>query len=74
MPNFMARFEITNTFVVLCAGKATLIIVGGHAAGATIRSAVDNFLHIDIVSFLGMHSTAVRKNAYFSIQHGSSLV
>ncbi|TVU48455.1 hypothetical protein EJB05_08093 [Eragrostis curvula] len=40
-------------------GKAALITVGGLAAGATIGSAVENFLQVDIVPFLGIHSPAV---------------
>ncbi|CAN6308113.1 unnamed protein product [Urochloa humidicola] len=40
-------------------GKAALITVGGLAAGATVGSAVENFLQVDIVPFLGIHSPAV---------------
>ncbi|XP_062209800.1 protein CHAPERONE-LIKE PROTEIN OF POR1, chloroplastic-like [Phragmites australis] len=40
-------------------GQAALITVGGLAAGATVGSAVENFLQVDIVPFLGIHSPAV---------------
>ncbi|CAL4912465.1 unnamed protein product [Urochloa decumbens] len=40
-------------------GKAALITVGGLAAGATVGSAVENFLQVDIVPFLGIRSPAV---------------
>ncbi|KAL6660246.1 hypothetical protein ACP70R_002368 [Stipagrostis hirtigluma subsp. patula] len=39
--------------------KVALITVGGLAAGATVGSAVENFLQVDIVPFLGIHSPAV---------------
>ncbi|KAL9244835.1 hypothetical protein vseg_018556 [Gypsophila vaccaria] len=39
-------------------GKATLITVGGLVAGAVIGSAVENWLQVDIVPFLGIHSPA----------------
>uniref|UniRef100_A0A0A9ERE4 Uncharacterized protein n=1 Tax=Arundo donax TaxID=35708 RepID=A0A0A9ERE4_ARUDO len=40
-------------------GKAALITVGGLAAGATVGSAVENVLQVDVVPFLGIHSPAV---------------
>ncbi|XP_066305775.1 protein CHAPERONE-LIKE PROTEIN OF POR1, chloroplastic-like [Miscanthus floridulus] len=40
-------------------GKAALITVGGFAAGATVGSAVENFLQVDIVPFLGIHSPTI---------------
>ncbi|KAB2636257.1 hypothetical protein D8674_026791 [Pyrus ussuriensis x Pyrus communis] len=44
-------------------GKATIITVGGLVAGAVVGSAVENFLQVDIVPFLGIHSpAAVRLN------------
>ncbi|XP_074275697.1 protein CHAPERONE-LIKE PROTEIN OF POR1, chloroplastic isoform X2 [Silene latifolia] len=39
-------------------GKATLITVGGLVAGAVVGSTVENFLQVDIVPFLGIHSPA----------------
>ncbi|KAK9677518.1 hypothetical protein RND81_11G148800 [Saponaria officinalis] len=39
-------------------GKATLITVGGLVAGAVVGSAVENWLQVDIVPFLGIHSPA----------------
>lgn len=39
-------------------GKATLITIGGLAAGAVVGSAVENWLQVDIVPFLGVHSPA----------------
>lgn len=39
-------------------GKATLITIGGLAAGAVVGSAVENWLQVDIVPFLGIHSPA----------------
>ncbi|EEF41125.1 protein CHAPERONE-LIKE PROTEIN OF POR1, chloroplastic [Ricinus communis] len=39
-------------------GKATLITLGGLAAGAVVGSAVENWLQVDIVPFLGIHSPA----------------
>jgi hypothetical protein len=46
-------------FLWSCPGKVALITVGGLAAGATVGSAVENFLQVDIVPFLGIHSPAV---------------
>uniref|UniRef100_A0A0D9VPA3 Protein CHAPERONE-LIKE PROTEIN OF POR1, chloroplastic n=1 Tax=Leersia perrieri TaxID=77586 RepID=A0A0D9VPA3_9ORYZ len=40
-------------------GKAALITVGGLAVGATVGSAVENWLQVDVVPFLGVHSPAV---------------
>lgn len=40
-------------------GKATLITIGGLAAGAVVGSAVENWLQVDIVPFFGIHSPAV---------------
>jgi hypothetical protein len=48
-----------SVFVVLRAGKAALITVGGLAVGATVGSAVENWLQVDVVPFLGVHSPAV---------------
>lgn len=39
-------------------GKATLITAGGLVAGAAVGSAVENWLQVDIVPFLGLHSPA----------------
>jgi hypothetical protein len=39
-------------------GKATIITVGGLVAGAVVGSAVENWLQVDIVPFLGVHSPA----------------
>ncbi|KAH7518385.1 protein CHAPERONE-LIKE PROTEIN OF POR1, chloroplastic [Ziziphus jujuba] len=39
-------------------GKATIITVGGLVAGAVVGSAVENWLQVDIVPFLGLHSPA----------------
>ncbi|GMH23652.1 hypothetical protein Nepgr_025495 [Nepenthes gracilis] len=39
-------------------GKATLITIGGLVGGAVIGSAVENWLQVDIVPFLGLHSPA----------------
>ncbi|XP_057501490.1 protein CHAPERONE-LIKE PROTEIN OF POR1, chloroplastic-like [Actinidia eriantha] len=40
-------------------GKATVITIGGLVAGAVVGSAVENWLQVDIVPFLGIHSPAV---------------
>ncbi|KAF0893303.1 hypothetical protein E2562_023940 [Oryza meyeriana var. granulata] len=40
-------------------GKAALITVGGLAVGGTVGSAVENWLQVDVVPFLGVHSPAV---------------
>ncbi|KAL2937032.1 Protein CHAPERONE-LIKE PROTEIN OF POR1 chloroplastic [Bienertia sinuspersici] len=39
-------------------GKATLITAGGLVVGAAFGSAVENWLQVDIVPFLGLHSPA----------------
>ncbi|XVE48823.1 hypothetical protein DITRI_Ditri01bG0033300 [Diplodiscus trichospermus] len=39
-------------------GKATIITIGGLVAGAVVGSAVENWLQVDIVPFLGIHSPA----------------
>lgn len=39
-------------------GKATFITIGGLVAGVVVGSAVENFLQVDIVPFLGIHSPA----------------
>ncbi|KAK9164583.1 hypothetical protein Syun_005485 [Stephania yunnanensis] len=39
-------------------GKATVITVGGLVVGAVVGSAVENWLQVDIVPFLGVHSPA----------------
>ncbi|KAA8535970.1 hypothetical protein F0562_028448 [Nyssa sinensis] len=39
-------------------GKATVITIGGLVAGAVVGSAVENWLQVDIVPFLGIHSPA----------------
>jgi len=60
LPTFIYRFSMTlRPFLALYPGKAALITVGGLAAGATVGSAVENFLQVDIVPFLGIHSPAV---------------
>ncbi|GFY94565.1 chaperone [Actinidia rufa] len=43
-------------------GKATVITIGGLVAGAVVGSAVENWLQVDIVPFLGIHSPAVNLN------------
>lgn len=40
-------------------GKSTIITIGGLVVGAVIGSAVENWLQVDIVPFLGIHSPAV---------------
>ncbi|KAG9442797.1 hypothetical protein H6P81_018651 [Aristolochia fimbriata] len=40
-------------------GKATVITAGGLVVGAVMGSAVENWLQVDIVPFLGIHSPAV---------------
>ncbi|KAL0904174.1 hypothetical protein M5K25_026249 [Dendrobium thyrsiflorum] len=40
-------------------GKATLMTAGGLVVGAVVGSAVENWLQVDIVPFLGIHSPAV---------------
>ncbi|XP_056163936.1 protein CHAPERONE-LIKE PROTEIN OF POR1, chloroplastic [Syzygium oleosum] len=39
-------------------GKATIITIGGLVAGAVVGSAVESWLQVDIVPFLGIHSPA----------------
>ncbi|XP_076924737.1 protein CHAPERONE-LIKE PROTEIN OF POR1, chloroplastic-like [Bidens hawaiensis] len=39
-------------------GKATVITIGGLVAGAVVGSAVETWLQVDIVPFLGIHSPA----------------
>ncbi|KAL9417492.1 hypothetical protein AB3S75_040468 [Citrus x aurantiifolia] len=39
-------------------GKAAVITIGGLVAGAVVGSAVENWLQVDIVPFLGIHSPA----------------
>ncbi|KAH8510489.1 hypothetical protein Peur_052185 [Populus x canadensis] len=39
-------------------GKATIITIGGLVAGAVVGSAVENWLQVDIVPLLGLHSPA----------------
>ncbi|KAF7841318.1 protein CHAPERONE-LIKE PROTEIN OF POR1, chloroplastic [Senna tora] len=39
-------------------GKATVITIGGLIAGAVVGSAVENWLQVDIVPFMGLHSPA----------------
>ncbi|XP_057496590.1 uncharacterized protein LOC130781402 [Actinidia eriantha] len=39
--------------------KATVITIGGLVAGAAVGSVVENWLQVDIVRFLGIHSPAV---------------
>ncbi|XP_022140446.1 protein CHAPERONE-LIKE PROTEIN OF POR1, chloroplastic-like isoform X2 [Momordica charantia] len=39
-------------------GKATVITIGGLVAGAVVGSAVESWLQVDIVPFLGIHSPA----------------
>ncbi|TYJ99529.1 protein CHAPERONE-LIKE PROTEIN OF POR1 [Cucumis melo var. makuwa] len=39
-------------------GKATVLTLGGLVAGAVVGSAVESWLQVDIVPFLGIHSPA----------------
>ncbi|KAF6140482.1 hypothetical protein GIB67_010312 [Kingdonia uniflora] len=39
-------------------GKAVVITIGGLVVGAIVGSAVENWLQVDIVPFLGVHSPA----------------
>ncbi|MCD7466203.1 hypothetical protein HAX54_002655 [Datura stramonium] len=39
-------------------GKASVITIGGLVAGAVVGSAVENWLQVDIVPFLGIHTPA----------------
>ncbi|PWA80063.1 hypothetical protein CTI12_AA200320 [Artemisia annua] len=41
-----------------CQGKATVITIGGLVAGMVVGSAVENWLQVDIVPFLGIRSPA----------------
>lgn len=49
-------------------GKATVISIGGLVAGAVVGSAVESWLQVDIVPFLGIHSptTVVSEFILFS--------
>ncbi|KAF5196777.1 chaperone [Thalictrum thalictroides] len=40
-------------------GKSTVITIGGLVVGAVVGSAVENWLQVDVVPFLGIHSPAV---------------
>ncbi|RZC54980.1 hypothetical protein C5167_013832 [Papaver somniferum] len=40
-------------------GKATLITIGGLVVGAVAGSAIENFLQVDIIPFIGIRSPAV---------------
>ncbi|KAG0497055.1 hypothetical protein HPP92_001456 [Vanilla planifolia] len=40
-------------------GKATLMTAGGLVVGAVVGSAIENWLQVDVVPFLGIHSPAV---------------
>lgn len=37
-------------------GKASVVVIGGLIVGAVVGSAVENWLQVDIVPFLGIHS------------------
>lgn len=39
-------------------GKASLVTIGGLVAGAVVGSAVESWCNVDIVPFLGIHSSA----------------
>lgn len=43
---------------LISAGKATVITIGGLVAGAVVGSAVESWLQVDIVPFMGIHSPA----------------
>lgn len=45
-------------FAVRIAGKATVITIGGLVAGAVVGSAVESWLQVDVVPFLGINSPA----------------
>ena len=47
-----------SILLVIFAGKATVITMGGLIAGAVVGSAVENWLQVDVVPFLGIHSPA----------------
>ena len=51
--------QMNASVVLVHAGKAALITVGGLAVGATVGSGVESWLQVDIVPFLGIHSPAV---------------
>lgn len=44
--------------MLIFAGKAVGITIGGLIVGAVVGSAVENWLQVDIVPFLGIHSPA----------------
>lgn len=52
-----ARWKYLSVFFIF-AGKATVITLGGLVAGAVVGSAVESWLQVDIVPFLGVHSPA----------------
>lgn len=47
-----------SVLLFIFAGKATVITLGGLVAGAVVGSVVENWLQVDIVPFLGIHSPA----------------
>ena len=51
--------EVYVVFPLLFSGKATVITIGGLVAGAAVGSVIENWLQVDIVPFLGIHSPAV---------------
>ncbi|CAL4937543.1 unnamed protein product [Urochloa decumbens] len=59
LPSAYTSPDVPGFILATGFGKAALITVGGLAAGATVGSAVENFLQVDIVPFLGIHSPAV---------------
>ncbi|RXH87676.1 hypothetical protein DVH24_034576 [Malus domestica] len=54
--NIKLGIKLRSNFLFIFVGKATIITVGGLVAGAVVGSAVENFLQVDIVPFLGIHS------------------
>ena len=52
-------FFLFSVFFFFLTGKATVITLGGLVAGAVVGSAVESWLQVDIVPFLGIHSPAV---------------
>ena len=52
-----ARLKYLSVLFIF-AGKATVITLGGLVAGAVVGSAVESWLQVDIVPFLGVHSPA----------------
>ena len=44
---------------VLCAGKASLITIGGLVVGALVGGLVESWLRVDIVPVLGVGSPAI---------------